>query len=144
MGVVMSFREKSAWITLVALILLTLFLATHLSGAWTLAPPPGGFLFHALTVGVMAFVAIEVVAHVVVAILAPRDAQAPRDERERLIALKATSLAAYVYALLSLSSVSLIHVGANQIGLAYCILFSFIVAEVVNYAARVVYYRRGL
>jgi hypothetical protein len=81
---------------------------------------------------------------VVVAILAPRDAQAPRDERERLIALKATSLAAYVYALLSLSSVSLIHVGANQIGLAYCILFSFIVAEVVNYAARVVYYRRGL
>ena len=94
----MSFREKSAWITLITLIVLTLFYVTHLPPAWLL-DPPSGFMFHVLVVGVVAFVVIEIVAHVIVAIRAPRDAQAPRDERERLIALKATSIAAYVYAI---------------------------------------------
>lgn len=38
-----------------------------------------------------------------------------------------------------------IHLGANEID-AYCVLISFVVTLVVNYAyaARIVYYRRGL
>jgi hypothetical protein len=140
----MSFREKSAWITLITLIVLTLFFLTHLPPAWLLQPP-GGFMFHVLTIGVASFVAIEIVAHVIVAIRAPRDAQAPRDERERLIALKATSIAAYVYAMLSLGSVfTLVHLGASAIGVCFGVFLSFIVAEIVNYAARIVYYRRGV
>jgi hypothetical protein len=140
----MSFREKSAWITLITLIVLTLFYFTHLPPPWLLNPP-SGFMFHVLVAGVAAFVVIEIVAHVIVAIRAPRDAQAPRDERERLIALKATSIAAYVYAILSLGSVfTVIHLGANEIGVAFCVFLSFILAEIVNYAARIVYYRRGV
>ncbi len=140
----MSFREKSAWITLITLIVLTLFYLTHLPPAWLLEPP-GGFMFHVLTIGVAAFVVIEIVAHVIVAIRAPRDAQAPRDERERLIALKATSIAAYVYAVLSLGSgFTLVHLGASAIGVCFGVFLSFIVAEIVNYAARIVYYRRGV
>jgi archaellum biogenesis protein FlaJ (TadC family) len=140
----MSFREKSAWITLITLVLLTLFFVTHLPPPWYLAPR-GGFTFFVLMVGVIAFVVIEIIAHVIVAIRAPRDAHAPRDERERLIALKATSIAAYTYATLSLGSVFvIIHLGANEIGTAYYLFLSFVIAEVVNYAARVVYYRRGV
>ncbi len=140
----MSFREKSAWITLITLIVLTLFYLTHLPPPWFLNPP-SGFMFHVLVVGVGAFVVIEIVAHVIVAIRAPRDAQAPRDERERMIALKATSIAAYVYAIVSLGSVfTVIHLGATPIGVAFCVFISFILAEIVNYAARVVYYRRGV
>jgi len=140
----MSFREKSAWITLITLIVLTLFYVTHLPPAWLL-DPPSGFMFHVLVVGVGAFVVVEIVAHVIVAIRAPRDAQAPRDERERMIALKATSIAAYVYAIVSLGSVFTVsHLGATAIGVAFCVFFSFILAEIVNYAARVVYYRRGV
>lgn len=140
----MSFREKSAWITLITLIVLTLFYLTHLPPPWFLNPP-SGFMFHVLVAGVGAFVVIEIVAHVIVAIRAPRDAKAPRDERERLIALKATSIAAYVYAILSLGSVfTVIHLGANEIGVAFCVFLSFILAEIVNYAARIVYYRRGV
>ena len=140
----MSFREKSAWITLITLVVLTLFYVTHLPPTWILNPP-SGWMFHVLAVGVIAFVVIEIVAHVIVAIRAPRDAQAPRDERERLIALKATSIAAYVYAILSLGSVfAAIHLGANELGVFYCVFLSFVLAEIVNYAARVVYYRRGI
>jgi hypothetical protein len=140
----MSFREKSAWITLITLIVLTLFYLTHLPPPWLLNPP-SGFMFHVLVVGVTAFVVIEIVAHIIVAIRAPRDVQAPRDERERLIALKATSVAAYVYAILSLASVfTLVHLGANATGVCLGVFLSFIAAEIVNYAARIVYYRRGV
>jgi hypothetical protein len=142
----MSFREKSAWITLVALVVVTLLWALHFpwGGPFTLAPAPNPFLFHTLALATISFIVIEVVAHVIVAVLAPREAGAPADERERLIGLKATRLGAYVYVPLSLSSIFLIHLGANEIGLAYLVLFSFVIAEIVNYTARIVYYRRGV
>lgn len=95
----MSFRDKSTWITLVALVV-----------AWR----------------------------------SPREARAPKDERDRLIALKATSIAAPVYVVLSFASVSLIHFGANGIGVGYAVLFSFVIAEIVKCVARLVYYRRGV
>jgi len=140
----MSFREKSAWITLIALILLTLFFITHLPPPLTLAPL-GGWVFQVLAIGVVAFVVIEVIAHVIVAVRSPRDARAPRDERERLIALKGTNIGAYAYVVLSLGSVFVVvHLGANAIGVAYCVFLSFVIAQVVNYAARVLYYRRGV
>jgi hypothetical protein len=139
-----SFREKSAWITLITLIVLMLFYLTHLPPPWWLRANPGGFLFHVLTLGVIAFVVIELVAHAIMALRAPREARAPQDEREQLIALKSRSVAARVYAVLSLGSVFLvIHLGANDGGILYCLFLSFIASQIVNYAARVVYYRRG-
>ena len=142
----MSFREKSAWITLITLIVMTLLWAAHFpwNRPFTLAPDSNPIVFHALVLATISFVVIEVVAHVIVALRAPREASAPADERERLIGLKGTRIGAYVYAALSLSSIFLIHLGANEIGLAYFILFSFVIAEIVNYTARIVYYRKGV
>jgi hypothetical protein len=141
----MSFREKSAWITLIALVFVSALWATHVpwSGAFTLAPDPSPVSLHALALATISFVVIVVVAHVIVAIRAPREASARADERERLIGLRATRLGAYVYATLSLSSIFLIHFGANAIGVAYFVLASFVIAEIVSYAARIVYHRRG-
>lgn len=139
----MSFREKSAWVTLATLIVLSIAFALHVPQPWTLRPASSPFMFHVLLIAIVAFIAIEIVAHIVIAIFAPRDAQAPKDEREQLIALKSTAVAAYVYAALSLSSIFTIHLGANQIGVAYLVLLSFVVAEMVNYALRIYYYRRG-
>jgi hypothetical protein len=142
----MSFREKSAWITLITLVLMSLLWATHFPWGqpFTLAPDPNPFVFHALVLATVSFVVLVVVAHIVVAVLAPRDANARADEREKFIGLKATRVAAYVYAALSMSSIFLIHLGANEIGLAYFLVASFVVAEVVNCVARILYHRRGV
>ena len=142
----MSFREKSAWITLITLIFVSVLWALHIPRwrPFTLAPGPNPFVLHALVLATITFVIVVVAAHVLVAIRAPREANARADEREHLIGLKATRLAAYVYAALSLSSISLIHLGANAIGIAYVVLVSFVIAEIVNFAARIVYHRRGL
>lgn len=140
----MSFREKSAWITLLTIVFVSLLFILHMPPPWSLAPRPNLFMFHVLLMAVGVFIVIEIVAHIVVAVRVPRDAKAPLDERDRLIAWKARSIAYYVGAVLGLGSASLIHLGANQIALAWCILVSFMVSEAVNYAARIVYYRRGV
>ncbi|HUQ53283.1 MAG TPA: hypothetical protein VM692_13740 [Gammaproteobacteria bacterium] len=142
----MSFREKSAWITLITLLLVSVLWSLHFPWGrpFTLAPGSDSFVFHALVLCTISFVVIVIVAHVVVAIRAPREASARADEREQLIGLKATRLAAYVYAALSMSSVFLIHLGANEIGLAYFLVASLVIAESISCIARIVYHRRGV
>lgn len=140
----MSFREKTAWVTLITLVLASLLFIVHPPLELTLAPEPGFFTLHVLLLSIATFVVIEVVAIIVIRIRAPLDAKAPFDERERLITLKAKSLAWHALAWSSLGSVMItIHLGANEIGLAYCVLASFVFSLMVNYAARIVYYRRG-
>ena len=141
----MSFREKSAWIMLITLVLMTLAFTLHTTPRWWLAPDPSPFMFHMLMIAIGTFVGIVVVAHIVVAILAPRDVTAPKDERERLIELKSTAVAAYFYCFLTLGGVfvALHVVDATALGIGYLLLYAFVAAEIVNYGLRVYYYRRG-
>ena len=141
----MSFREKSAWIILITLVALSILFVLHMPPPYSMAPEPSSMMFRALMVMVGLFVGVIVIGHIVIAILAPRDATTAKDERERLIALKATSIAAHLYAFLTLGGifVALHLVGTNAIGIAYLVFSSFVVAEIVNYAMRVCYYRRG-
>jgi hypothetical protein len=142
----MSFREKSAWITLITLLAVSVLWLLHFPWGrpFTPAPDSNPIVFHALVLCTISFVVIVVIAHVVVAILAPREASARADERERLIGLKATRLGAYAYVALSMTSVFLIHLGANEIGLAYFLVASLVIAEIVSCVARIVYHRRGV
>ena len=36
-----------------------------------------------------------------------------------------------------------LRLGANEIGLGFVVLLAFVIAEIVNYALRIRYYRRG-
>ena len=72
------------------------------------------------------------------------DARTPKDEREQLIELKSRAVAWYVFVILSLGGIFVtIHAGANEIGLGFVVLLSFVVAEITNYAMRIYFYRRG-
>jgi len=85
----MPFREKTAWATLIAILLVSALFVLH-------APRlshPGHSDFHVLLASIAAFVVIETVAYLVLRLRYREDARAPIDERERLIHLKATRLA---------------------------------------------------
>jgi hypothetical protein len=130
----MTFHEKSAWISLVAIVLVGGFYFLHVP--WTLTPSPDRHLAVGFLYCILAFLVIEVVGHVVVAVRAPKEAHAPRDERERLINLKAIRMAAYVYVIGSFLAVYTLHWGANRLAIANGVLLAFVIAEVVNYGAR--------
>jgi hypothetical protein len=136
----MSFREKSAWVTLIAILLvfvLYMLHAPHLSD-------PGLWEVHILLACIVAFVLIEVIAYIVLRLRYSEDARTPKDERERLIDLKATRLAARVYVIGSFLAVFVgLHVAHDGRAVGSLVLVAFVIAEVVNYGARIYYYRRG-
>jgi hypothetical protein len=80
----MSFREKGAWISLLSM--------SGIYGAyfWSVihtGTAAGGFRFGSLLKTIIAPVFVQVGLTVMAAILTPKDAKAPRDEREKLIEL---------------------------------------------------------
>ena len=137
----MSFREKSAWVTLIAILLVFALYGLH-------APSivdPGHFEVHALLACFVAFLVIEAIAWLVLRLRYPEDARTPKDERERLIDLKATRIAARCYVVLSfLAIVFAIHLTNNNVAVGYYVVLAFVIAEIVNYGARIIYYRRGV
>jgi hypothetical protein len=140
----MSFREKRAWVTLLALIGVVALFYLHIPPSQMLAPPPSIWVLHVLMLTIATFIAIELVTYIVMRIRSPREARTPKDEREQLIALKSTAVAFYVFAVLSLGAIFVtLHAGANEVGLGFVVLLSFVIAEIVNYAMRIYYYRRG-
>ena len=137
----MSFREKRAWITLLALIGVVVLFWLHIPPSQVLAPPRS---IHLLMLMIATFIAIELVTYLVMRVRSPREARTPLDEREQLIALKSTTVAFYVFAVLSLGAIFVtLHTGANEVGIGFVVLQSFVIAEIVNYAMRIYYYRRG-
>lgn len=140
----MSFREKRAWVTLTTLIFVLILFWFHIPPARMLAPERDLWVLHVLMLMITTFITIEIVAHIVMRIRSPRDAKTPKDERERLIELKSRAVAWYVFAILSIGGMfHTLHLGANEAGLFLVALVSFVLAEIVNYAMRIFYYRRG-
>jgi hypothetical protein len=137
----MSFREKSAWISLV--LILAVFgpyfwlVARSLTGQTHVH---GGTQFALI----LLFVVLEVVLHVVIAAQSPRDARAPKDERERLIDLIATRTAFYVLLGGTLISIFTLHFRVNVWTLSQFVLLSIVIAELVKFARQIVLFRRGI
>ncbi len=136
----MPFREKCAWVTLIAILLVCALFVLH---APSLSHPVRGD-FHTLLACIAAFAVIEAVAFLVLRLRYPEDARTPIDEREQLINLKATRLASGCYVVGSFLAVMTLHHGASAVMIGYFVVLAFVIAEIVKYCARIVYYRRGV
>jgi hypothetical protein len=89
-------------------------------------------------------VVLEIVLHIVLAASSPREARAPRDERERLIELYATRIAFRVLVVAALLTVGSVHVGLRTGDLMAAMMLSVILALLVKFGSEVVLFRRGL
>ena len=136
----MSFREKTAWISLVSTSGIYAFYF------WSVVRSRGGagdFRFGGLLTTIIALVIVQTVLIVAVAISAPKEAQAPRDERDRLIDLRATRFA---YAALATSVACACFFGAFNPPIIFntnALLLVLVVAEILRSGCQVVQYRRG-
>src|SRR5580658_3573813 len=84
---------------------------------------------------IVAVTTIEIATHIAVAIQSPAEAQSARDEREKVIALKATRPAFYVF----MAGVWL------ALGVVVqATLFAIWIAELTRFGTEIYYYRRGL
>lgn len=139
----MSFREKSAWISLLT------YLAAYGYYFWIIAGSAAAgqahtFPFGRLLVNVMCLlVVVEVVLQAGVALSKPGEAQAPQDEREKLIALKSTRAAFHVVMIGAATGAGAVALGVPAFYTANVIFLGIVLAEVVRFAGQVIQFRMG-
>jgi hypothetical protein len=136
----MSFREKSAWISMLSLLAIYGFYFWSVIHA---GPQPGGFHFGGLLETIIALVIVQTVLTIGVAIFKPADAKAPRDERDKLIELRAMRVA---YSGLATSVALACFFGAFDPPIVFntnSLLFILVTAEILRSACQIVQYRRG-
>ena len=135
----MSFREKTAWISFSSI---SVIYASYFWLAFHQRSQGSGPQVAGLVGTIIALVIVQVVLNVAVAIIDPRDAKAPRDEREKLIDLRATRLP---YAALAGSVTCACIFGAFNAPIIFktnALLFLLVIAEILRSGCQIIQYRR--
>ena len=137
----MSFREKSAWITLVTV--LVCFGIYFGSIALGLVSARGFDTLHLLLACVVGLVLLQVALTVVAAVTTPKDGRAPKDERETLIQLRSQSLGYSVLVMLVLALFVPGHLGHTVIDMMNFALLDVVLAVLTVAVAQIILFRRG-
>lgn len=143
----MSFRERSAWISL---IITPLIWGAYFWKIWpdviddrALSPSTAGLFVGTVILLVIVQIVLAIILAIVSAVLRQRSEEQPMDERDQLIDLKAIRVAFYALTALLIGVSSLWIFGMSPLVMANGILAAMVVAETLR-AARVVFsYRWG-
>lgn len=137
----MPFHEKSAWIMSVALLLGGVFyfaVVVSLSGELGGLVPP---ILPLVVLYTVLLVVVAVIGHIVVAICAPREANAALDERERRIFDRAGHLSGYVFGAGVLLSLALYLFTYDGNLLFYGVFGSLMLGQLAEYVIQIRLYR---
>lgn len=142
----MAFREKSAWISL--LLTLAIYGAYFVFYGRGLLSGQAFNMSGEISLAVVALVVLQVIVTTVMAILSPRDAQAPEDERERMIQLRAKSAAYLALQFGAIAAAASVYFarGLGEAGtwvVANAVFGALAVSQLVQYLAVIIGYRRG-
>jgi hypothetical protein len=136
----MPFREKSAWISVISMAGIYGFYF------WTVirnGRHGDGHYLGGLLGTIIALVVVQVVLTIAVAIFSPKEAKAPRDERDKLIDLRAMRFA---YSGLATAVAFACFFGALNPPIVFntnALLFVLVTTEIMRSAYQIVQYRRG-
>ncbi len=138
----MAFREKIAWVAFLSTVLIwgaffvILVQIPHEARGLAMLGP-----FIAATI---AQAAVMIVAATVWAIGAPKEANAPADERDRAVGRRATGFA-YLTLILGVAAViAWLHFGLHGPDTIFALAGAFILAEAVRFGATALGYRKGV
>lgn len=137
----MSLREKSAWITLVTVLVC---FGVYYGGIVTGGVSPRGFdTLHLLLACVTAMAGLQFVLHLAAARLSGKADRAVRDEREAMIQARSHTVGYYVLIFCVLGLFVPGHMGHGPIDLMNFALLGVVVSALAVSAAQIVMFRRG-
>lgn len=140
----MPFREKKAWATIFALLIVFIPYYVIMVQAYHRPDPNIFSLAHLAALALTSFVVLELLLVFIARRLSSEDAGIPRDEREQLFAFRAARVAYTVLIiLLVLITFAMIHTEGRNWGWGMLYLMGIIIAEIVRATLLIVQYRRG-
>jgi hypothetical protein len=139
----MSFREKISWLSLGGILLAfgPYFATLALSGVPPWALSPVGIAWFIGAVSIIAVV--MTIGTIGIALTNLRDAQRPSDERDQMIARRASSIAYAVLAPALWLALATLFVSSSLAVLVNAVLAAIVLAELVRCTAEIAGYRRG-
>lgn len=140
----MTFEEKSTWVSLgILLFVFSGYFSQVYDGLMTetLNKTDVAGLF----IGAVAtIIVLQIVLHIVIAIFNVRDADQPKDERDKLFAMKAGNISGLVLGVgVLMIAAQTILSDLSALWVANLLLFIVLVSQVVSDVLRLFYYRRG-
>lgn len=137
----MSFKEKSAWLMFCLLSVTGLaYFYVVIYSTETLLPP----LMPLIVVYTAALIALAVFGHILIALWNPKEANASRDERDRVIDVRSSHLSSYVLSLGTLLSLGIYLVLYDSNLLFYSIFASLMLSQIAEYLLQIFYHRKGI
>lgn len=137
----MSFREKSAWITLVTVLLcFGAYFGAIIAG---LVETHGFGAMHLLLGCVAVLIVLQFTLKALAAATTPKDGLAVGDEREALIQARAHSLGYYVLTALVVTLFIPVHLGHSAIDIANFALLAVVLTTLAVAGAQIIMFRRG-
>jgi len=137
----MSFREKSAWITLISVLLcFGVYFGAIIAGS---VESHSFAAMHLLLACVAGLIVLRIVLNALAKATTAKDGLAPRDEREELIQGRAHSLGYYLLTALMLTLFLPVHLGHSAIDIANFALLNVVLTALAVAGAQIVMFRRG-
>lgn len=126
----MAFRERSAWVMGCMLILvggfyLKLVIGDGVSPSFAAVP------------FVLGAVVLSIAAQIVLAVMSPREASSPVDERERVVIEKAGHFSSYVLATGVVVGLGVFMLSQDGMKLFHIVLTSLILGQLAEYGAQI-------
>lgn len=138
----MAFREKIAWVSFLSTVLIWgaffIILALTPHGVRGLA------MLGPFIVATVAQAAVMIAAASIWAISAPKEANAPADERDRAVGRRATGFAYLTLILGVVAVIVWLHFGLHGPDTIFALAGAFILAEAVRFGATALGYRKGV
>jgi len=141
----MSFREKSAWITLMTVLACFGAYFVELFGGFAGGNHHFGGLqsIHLLLVSVLALAVLQIALTAIAALTTPKDGRGPADERERMIQLRSQSLGYHVLMVLAVGLFAPAFFGHRGVEMANFALLAVVISALTVSVAQIVMFRRG-
>jgi hypothetical protein len=145
----MSFRERTAWITLITLLVcFGGYYGVTLSG---LVEPKSMGAFHLGLIAIIGLVVLQVGLNLLAFMLNPKDARTPRDEREQIIHARSHIIGYYVMMIGMAATLIITHLPVHG-GEFFDIIvrtvnagvFAMVIAALSVAISQIVMYRRGV
>ena len=140
----MAFHEKSAWLMTVTLLIgafvyfgTVAMASSSIAGLATPALP-------LIALYTIVLILIAIIGHAVVAAMAPKEANAQPDERDRRIAAYASHRSGYVFGAGVITSLGLYLVSGDGDLLFYCVFASLMLGALAEYVIQIFLYRTSI
>lgn len=140
----MPFREKSAWIMAFLLSALGAAYFYAVSAIWSESGQLAAPMLALVIIYTICLTVLAIVGHTAIAILAPKDANAATDERERRIFDRAGHYSSYFIVAGIVTSLALYLVSRDGDLLFYTVFASLMSGQIMEYVFQIAFYRTSV